>query len=141
MPLSLESRCGYDSSCRPGFREIVVDRDPLDNIALQSDLLAAANFVGAGGPTLSAIGAIDLAVWDLKGHILKCPVHTLLGSTKTHIPAYASGGSFQKDVDALSRELHGYLDQGFKAIKIKLPPDVKQACRRIIDARLSVGMK
>lgn len=117
------------------FREIVLDRDPFDNIRLYADLRAAANFIGASGAAMSAIGAIDLAIWDLKGKLLKVPVHALLGSVETRIPAYASGGSFNKSLDALEHEIHGYLDQGFKAIKIKLPPDVKEACKRIIACR------
>jgi L-alanine-DL-glutamate epimerase-like enolase superfamily enzyme len=113
------------------FRELVINRDPLDNVRLHADLRAAANFVGASGASMSAIGAIDLAVWDLKGKLLEVPVHALLGSSQTRIPAYASGGSFQKSLDELRREVEGYLARGFKAVKIKLPPNVKEACKRI----------
>jgi L-alanine-DL-glutamate epimerase-like enolase superfamily enzyme len=121
------------------FQEVVLGGDPMDSVSLHADLRAAANFVGATGAAMSAIGAIDLAIWDLKGKLLKIPVHTLLGSTKTRIPAYASGGSFSKSLDALEREIRGYLGQGFKAVKIKLPPDVKEACKRIIACRSWVG--
>jgi L-alanine-DL-glutamate epimerase-like enolase superfamily enzyme len=117
------------------FREVVITRDPLDNVRLHADLRAAANFVGASGASMSAIGAIDLAIWDLKGKLLNVPIHTLLGSTQTRVPAYASGGSFQKGLDDLRREVEGYLARGFKAVKIKLPPDVKAACKRITACR------
>jgi L-alanine-DL-glutamate epimerase-like enolase superfamily enzyme len=118
-----------------GLREIVLNRDPMDNLALHSDLRAAANFVGATGAAMSAIGAIDLAIWDLKGKLLEVPVHTMLGSAKNRIQAYGSGGSYGKDLTALEREIRGYLNQGFKAVKIKLPPDVKEACKRIVACR------
>lgn len=117
------------------FRELVINRDPLDNVRLHADLRAAANFVGASGAAMSAIGAIDLAIWDLKGNLLEVPVHSLLGSSQTRIPAYASGGSFQKSLDELLGEVEGYLARGFKAVKIKLPPDVKAACKRIAACR------
>jgi L-alanine-DL-glutamate epimerase-like enolase superfamily enzyme len=117
------------------LRELVVGQDPMNTVGLHTDLRAGANFVGAGGPVMSAIGAIDLAVWDLKGKLLDMPVHALLGSTKTRIPAYASGGSFQKSLDELQRELEGYLARGFRAVKVKLPPDVKEACKRVAGCR------
>jgi len=121
------------------FQEVVLGRDPMDSLSLHADLRAAANFVGATGAAMSAIGAIDLAIWDLKGKLLDVPVHTLLGSTKTRIPAYASGGSFGKSLDALEREIKGNLSRGFNAFKIKLPPDVREACKRIAACRSWVG--
>jgi len=117
------------------LRELVIGRDPMDTLTLQSDLRAGANFVGVGGPSMSAIGAIDLAIWDLKAKLLESPVHVVLGSTKTRIPAYASGGSFRKSLDELQREREGYLALGFRTVKIKLPPDVKEACLRIVGCR------
>ncbi|MCX5907544.1 MAG: mandelate racemase/muconate lactonizing enzyme family protein, partial [Deltaproteobacteria bacterium] len=114
-----------------GLREVLMTRDPLDTMALHGDLRAAINFIGAGGPAMSAVGAIDLALWDLKGRLLETSVHALLGSGKTRIPVYASGGPFNKDLKALEREVRGYVEAGFKAIKIKLPPEVKAAGQRI----------
>ena len=121
------------------LRDQVIGREPLDSQSLQADLRVATNFVGAGGPALSAVGAIDLAIWDLKGQILGVPVHTLLGSTKTQVPAYASGGAYNKSLDQLEREVKGYLSRGFTAVKVKLPPDVKEACRRIVTCRSWTG--
>ena len=121
------------------FQEVVIGRDPMDSISLHADLRAAANFVGATGAAMSGIGAIDLAIWDLKGKLLHVPVHTLLGSTKTRIPAYASGGSFSKSLDALEHEIKGYLSQGFSAVKIKLPANVREACKRIVACHSWVG--
>lgn len=121
------------------LREIVTGKDPLDTTGIHSDLRAAINFLGAGGPAMSAVGAIDLAVWDLKGRLLEQPVYKLLGSGKTKIPAYASGGPYNKKSEDLEREVRGYLEAGFSAMKIKLPPDVKAACRRIAECHSWVG--
>jgi L-alanine-DL-glutamate epimerase-like enolase superfamily enzyme len=122
-----------------GLREVAIDRDPFDTLAIHADLRAGINFLGPGGPALSAVGAIDLALWDLKGHILGSSVHALLGSAKTEIPVYASGGPFNKTLKELEREVRGYVDQGFKALKIKLPPGVKEACQRIAACHSWVG--
>jgi len=121
------------------FRDTMIGRDPLESVNLHEDLRATANFVGASGAAMSAIGAIDLAIWDLKGRLMEVPVHSLLGSVNTKIPVYASGGSFGKSLDELEREIRGYLDRGFHAVKIKLPPDIKEACRRIVVCRSWVG--
>jgi L-alanine-DL-glutamate epimerase-like enolase superfamily enzyme len=122
-----------------GLREVVINQDPLDVMGLHGDLRAAINFLGAGGVGMSAVGAIDLALWDLRGRILGTPVHALLGSSKTKIPVYASGGPFNKDLKALEREVRGYADAGFKAVKIKLPPDIHAACQRIAACHSWVG--
>ena len=66
---------------------------------------------GATGPTSFAISAIDNALWDLKGKILKRPVYELLGGPqKEKIFCYATG-----------RDLEWYLELGFKAVKVFLP--------------------
>lgn len=122
-----------------GLRDVVIDRDPLDTTAIHVDLRAGINFLGPGGPAMSAVGAIDLALWDLKGHILGASVHALLGSTNTKVPVYASGGPFNKPLKELEREVRGYVDQGFTAIKIKLPSGVKEAGQRIAACHSWVG--
>lgn len=121
------------------LREATLGKDPLGSTGLHADLRAAANFVGASGAAMSAIGALDLALWDLKGRMLDLPVHALLGSDRKRIPVYASGGSYNKGLKALEKEIRGYVDQGFKAVKIKLPPDVQAACTRIAACRSWVG--
>src|SRR5205085_1121392 len=40
--------------------------------------------------TLRAIGAMDIALWDIAGKIAGLPIHKLLGSYRTSVPAYAS---------------------------------------------------
>lgn len=40
--------------------------------------------------TIRTIGAVDVALWDLAGKIAGLPIHRLLGSFRSSIPAYAS---------------------------------------------------
>jgi len=65
------------------LRELVIGHDPMDTVGLHAQLRAGANFVGAAGAAMSALGAIDLAMWDLKGKLLDKPVHVLLGLPRT----------------------------------------------------------
>src|SRR5690606_14725050 len=75
---------------------------------------------GATGFFAEAMAAVDLALWDLKGHILDQPVYALAGGPfTTRIPTYQSGiqGSTPEERAASARD---YVDQGVKAIKLHL---------------------
>jgi galactonate dehydratase len=51
-------------------------------------------FYPPGREKLHAIGALDLALWDLKGKVLKQPVHALLGGmARNHCELYNTSGS------------------------------------------------
>lgn len=66
---------------------------------------------GATGLTSYAISAVDCALWDLKGKLLKKPVYELLGGPqKEKIFCYASG--FDQE---------WYMELGFKATKLFTP--------------------
>src|SRR5918993_1766528 len=50
-------------------------------------------FYPPGREKIHALGALDLALWDIKGKALKMPVHELLGgSVRDHCECYATGG-------------------------------------------------
>ncbi|MCY7309095.1 MAG: hypothetical protein LH632_23815 [Rhodoferax sp.] len=64
-----------------------------------------------GGLAQYAISAIDLALWDLKGKLLRQPVYELIGGPcRDSIPCYATGN----DTD-------WYLELGFGATKLACP--------------------
>jgi galactonate dehydratase len=64
------------------------------------------NEFARGGPILnSAIGAIEIALWDIVGKALGQPVHALLGGrVHEHLPAYANAwygtGATPAEIDA-----------------------------------------
>ena len=77
---------------------------------------------GATGLTSYAISAIDCALWDLKGKILKRPVYELLGGPqKEKIFCYASG--FDQE---------WYMELGFKATKLFTPYGPEQGKEGLI---------
>ena len=50
-------------------------------------------FYPPGREKIHALGALDMALWDLKGKVLKMPVHELLGgAVREHCECYATGG-------------------------------------------------
>ena len=61
---------------------------------------------------------LDLALWDLAGKITGQPVWKLLGGLSDRIPAYASSGTL-RDPAALAEAAEAYMDQGFRALKIR----------------------
>ncbi len=66
---------------------------------------------GTLGLSCLAMSAIDLALWDLAGRILKRPVYELLGGpVRDKIMVYATGN----DVD-------WYVELGFKSVKLACP--------------------
>jgi L-alanine-DL-glutamate epimerase-like enolase superfamily enzyme len=47
----------------------------------------------SGQEKIHALGALDLALWDIKGKGLKLPVHQLLnGSVRNYLECYPTGG-------------------------------------------------
>ena len=74
---------------------------------------------GRKGIGVTAISAVDLALWDAKRKMLSQPVFNLLGGrTKPKIPVYASRLCSQP-LDTLFEEAKNYANQGFKAVKLR----------------------
>jgi galactonate dehydratase len=79
------------------------------------------NWLGQAGPLLSAISAVDIALWDLKGKSLGVPVYELLGGAyRRRIQLYANywflGGAHTPEDYA--RQARATVAQGFTALKL-----------------------
>jgi galactonate dehydratase len=72
------------------YREFLIGRDPMNAGALWQEMYRSQYF--EGGRVLSAaIGAIDIALHDIKGKALGVPVHQLLGGRqRDRVPAFAT---------------------------------------------------
>ncbi len=86
---------------------------------------------GNGAVFFSAISAIDIALWDIKGKALGVPVYQLLGGKqRDRLRAYASQlqfgwgtdefnpGASRGDVDFYREACQKAMDQGYDAVKI-----------------------
>ena len=80
-------------------------------------------------PLVTAMSAIDIALWDLMGKATERPVYQLLGGAlRQRVPAYVTG-FYYKDgerPDDLIRETALYLEKGYRTLKVKvggLPPE------------------
>jgi L-alanine-DL-glutamate epimerase-like enolase superfamily enzyme len=72
-------------------------------------------FYPAGREKLDALGAIDLALWDLKGKALGVPVYELLGGfSRDHLECYSTGFPSKGSLKETARAC---LEAGFRAFR------------------------
>lgn len=73
---------------------------------------------GRSGFFMTAVSAIDCALWDLKGKAWGQPVYRLLGGpTRPSIPAYASMLTFSTEPNAAAEVAETFKGLGYKAQK------------------------
>lgn len=83
---------------------------------------------GGHGDRAGAMGALDMALWDLRAKVEEKPLYRLLadrfraGEADPDVAVYAAGGYYQpqKGIAALRDELKGYLDLGYREVKLKI---------------------
>ena len=83
---------------------------------------------GGHGERSTAVGAIDMAVWDIVSKIENVPLYEYLakkygdGTFKNKIFVYAAGGYYYpgKDIQMLQDEMKSYMDLGFTTVKMKI---------------------
>lgn len=98
------------------------------------------HYAGRGGTTSLAISAVDIALWDLKGHKLATPLWKLLGGHDPKVKAYAGGIDLYFSIDELLEQTEGNLAKGFKAIKIKVGRDnLREDIDRVSAVRNFIG--
>jgi D-galactarolactone cycloisomerase len=69
----------------------LLGRDPSQIVPLMNDLQRRLHLYGRTGPVACALSAVDIALWDINGKLAGMPLFRMLGgSTRTHLPAYAS---------------------------------------------------
>jgi galactonate dehydratase len=98
------------------YRDYVVGHDPA-RIQHLWQLMYRQPFFRSGAVTLSAMSAIEQALWDIKGKVAGLPVYELLGGRcHDRIKLYANGpsGSTPEEYAESGRAL---VEQGFTAMK------------------------
>lgn len=99
---------------------LMVGEDPREIDRLWQKMWWHAHFCGRGGIVAFAMAAIDIALWDLAGKRSGEPLWRLLGGHTRQVRAYAGGIDLDFTLDALKAQTHGFLERGFRAIKMKV---------------------
>lgn len=103
---------------------------------------------GGHGERSVAIGAVDMAAWDLCAKLERKPLFLCLaerfngGRSDPSVAVYAAGGYYYREGGQarLRRELEGYLERGFRSVKIKIGgASLKGDLQRIETAIATVG--
>ena len=123
---------------------LIVGRDPLDSGVIWDYLYNWTRDQGMKGVPISAMSAVDIALWDIKGKALGVPVHKLLGGAyRDRARAYATGlyepQNVPRVVDALVEEAIGYRDAGFLGMKLKVGYGIARDLELIEAVRTAIG--
>lgn len=107
------------------IKEMLIGSDPFEIGDLWRRMYLGTAMNGRRGMVIHAIGAVEMALWDLCGKTVGKPVHALLGGhTRTHITPYASlqpaGHSYEAYRDALCASAQKAVEHGFKAVKTEI---------------------
>jgi D-galactarolactone cycloisomerase len=102
------------------LRAHLIGENPADINGIFDKLYGLTRWYGRKGAAVSAIGGIDIALWDLKGKAERAPVWRLLGGTRGAAQAYASGMFWHDDLSALEREAARHRERGFRRVKMRL---------------------
>jgi L-alanine-DL-glutamate epimerase-like enolase superfamily enzyme len=105
-----------------GLRQLLVGENPLEHERLWQKMYRRTMYFGRTAVGITAMAAIDMALWDLKGKAFGQPIHRLLGG-KQHdrIRGYASilfGRDGQETADIARR----WVKAGYTAVKFGWEP-------------------
>jgi L-alanine-DL-glutamate epimerase-like enolase superfamily enzyme len=118
------------------YAPLLIGEDPFDNEYIWQKMYRRSHAWGRKGIGMTAMSAIDIAIWDLMGKEVGKPVFKLLGGrTKDKIRCYASK-LYGQPLDDLAREAQSYVDQGFDSVKMRFgwgPQDGPAGMKKNID--------
>lgn len=108
-----------------GLKDMLLGENPLEPERIWEKLYTGSAMNGRRGAVICAIGALDMALWDIRGKAASKPVWQLLGTrAKDHIVPYASlqptGDSFEQYRDSLVAWAVRAKELGFRAGKMEV---------------------
>lgn len=81
-------------------------------------------FYPPGREKIHALGAMDLALWDIKGKALKLPLHEMLGgAVRNYVECYATGGARPANTNpnerlSLRERARATMEAGYRAFRM-----------------------
>jgi L-rhamnonate dehydratase len=105
-----------------GLRKILIGENPLETGRIWDKMARRTMYFGRKGAGITAMAAVDMALWDLKGKALGQPIHRLLGGAHHRkIRGYASilFGRDGKETADIARR---WVEAGYTAVKFGWEP-------------------
>ncbi len=93
-------------------------RNPLETEALWHQMYITHNPRSQTGVWSTAVSAVDIALWDIKGKHYGEPVWRLLGGAKRKVPAYITFGLLEFDKDQLVELASRFVKEGQDKLKM-----------------------
>ena len=120
---------------------VLIGEDPSDISRLWTKLQWAGASVGRSGMAVQAIGAFDVALYDLKARRAGLSLSKLLGSQRDSVRCYnTSGGFLHTPIDQLLVNAAASIERGIGGIKLKVgQPDQALDIRRVEAVRKHLG--
>ncbi|MCR9060470.1 MAG: mandelate racemase/muconate lactonizing enzyme family protein [Rhodobacteraceae bacterium] len=124
-----------------GFAHHVEGQDPHYVTAIWDAIWTDINPTGHEGVTVSALSALDTALWDLIGKVAERPLHHVFGACRDRIRTYASGGLWMSSsTEELVSEATDFVALGFRAMKVRVgKPNLEEDVARVRAVREAVG--
>ena len=107
-----------------GLRQMLIGRDPLEPERIWEDLYVGSAMSGRRGAVVHALGALDIALWDICGKAAGVPCWRLWGkAARSELTPYASlqpeVESFEAYVDSMVAWATRARAMGFRACKLE----------------------
>jgi L-alanine-DL-glutamate epimerase-like enolase superfamily enzyme len=98
--------------------DVLIGKDALDTEGCWQAMYEATLLIGRRGLVMHAIGALDLALWDLRGKAEGLPVsHLLGGALRDRVLAYASIYPLGRSTEEVQRQVERALATNLRAFK------------------------
>ena len=130
------SRQGVDAFAGPlleFIKPMIMGRNPMDIGDIWRDMWKQNRSVST-----NAIGAVDVALWDITGKVAGLPIHRLLGTCRDRIPAYSSTARHET-AEEYAEEALSFQSMGWTAHKIHPHGDPKTDIKICEAVRKAVG--
>ena len=119
-------------------------KNPVETERIWHQLYTTFNPRAQTGMWSSAVSAIDIALWDIKGKYYKEPVWRLLGGAQNPVPAYVTFGLKQYTKEQLVEVAKSCVAQGAHRLKMVVAVDPENPsvdAERVQAVREAVGEK